>query len=716
MAGKQVHQLVSSGQIETATKLYFTAPDAMGASTLIPKCINTIEAQKIYHALKKPNNFVFCAMMGICAKFKQPELAQMIYSDAKKHNIMLDTKFMNLLLKVFTTCNKMDIALHLLDEMMQHGPKPDSYSFSILLSGCTEDAHRSATETVYSVLVTTGIPQNIFIKNSVIKAFVATSQLDKAIVIFDEMVRSGPTPDKYTISTLLSGCTESRLVDGERIISSINKLQIKLDDVTIRDMIIFYASCGKLKAAMDIIEDQICKGTVIDAKVFTILLNACADVRNFKLGYRLHEITDTYHNLIHKNNVIKMYCKWEMLDRAINVFNDMLIHGPEPDKYTYSSLLASCADIASEALGTYIHRVYLQRSKSSLEVDNTLIDMYAKCGEIEQAEQVFASMNEKDIVTYNALIFGYGMNRCVEKALDLLDIMQNKGIIVDAQTLAGALSACNHGIKVDQAVHIFRNMKSRYNITPNKYHYACMIDTYARAGILEKAENILEECPHPDSTMFTALLSGCRKFNDSERAKRISQKLITNDPMEASTYMLMKNVYAKQNMWKESRESTKMMSKYSVNRIPGKSSIYIRSCEADHDYGSEYNDKVHSFVVEDDSHPLVKKILEELDRQRSILERQGYIADTTCVMKELKDDEAKKEHLWRHSEKLALGLGLILGAAGTPLTITKNLRFCSDCHEVARLVSKYENRAIKIRDASSWHKFKHGVCSCGENY
>jgi pentatricopeptide repeat protein len=688
----------------------------MGASTLIPKCISAIEAQKLYHVLEKPNIFVFCAMMGICAKFKQPELAQMIQSDAKKYNIALDTKSMNLLLKVFTICNKMNIALDLLDEMMRHGPKPDSFSFTILLSGCTEYAHRSATEPVYRALVTSGISQNIFIKNSVIRAFVATNQLDKSIAIFDDMVRSGPTPDKYTISTLLSGCTESRLVDGERIISVTNKLQIKLDDVTIRDMIIFYASCGKLNTAMEIVEDQINRRAVIDPKVFTILLNACAATRDYKLGYRLHEITDAYHNIIHKNNVIKMYCKWEMLDNAINVFNDMLLHGPEPDTYTYATLLASCADIASEAQGSYIHNVYLQRSKSSLEVDNTLINMYAKCGEIEQAEQVFASMKEKDIVTYNALIFGYGMNRCVDKALELLDIMQGKGIVVDAQTLSGALNACNHGMKVDQAVDIFRNMKSRYNITPNNFHYACMIDTYARAGLLEKAEDLLGECPHPDSIMFTALLSGCRKFNDSERAKRISQKLIRNDPMEASTYMLMKNIYAKQNMWEESKESMEMMSKFDVKKIPGKSSILIKSSEADHNYGSKYNDKVHSFVVEDDSHPLIEKILEELDRQRSSLERQGYSADITCVMKELKDDEAKREHLWRHSEKLALGLGLLLSAAGTPLTVTKNLRFCPDCHEVARLISKYENRVIKIRDASIWHKLKHGVCSCGENY
>ena len=97
---------------------------------------------------------------------------------------------------------------------------------------------------------------------------------------------------------------------------------------------------------------------------------------------------------------------------------------------------------------------------------------------------------------------------------------------------------------------------------------------------------------------------------------------------------------------------------------------------------------------------------------QKLLEQIGYRPDTSWVIKNIEEKD-KVVHLCKHSEKMAICLGLILTPPGTPLFITKNLRICGDCHEAIKKISVVEACVIVVRDVRRVHHFENGACSCG---
>jgi hypothetical protein len=91
----------------------------------------------------------------------------------------------------------------------------------------------------------------------------------------------------------------------------------------------------------------------------------------------------------------------------------------------------------------------------------------------------------------------------------------------------------------------------------------------------------------------------------------------------------------------------------------------------------------------------------------------GYIPVTRFVLHDI-DEESKEDALLAHSERLATAHGLLTTAARSPLRVVKNLRFCGDCHNAMKIISKLVGRQLIMRDAKRFHHFKDGVCSCGD--
>jgi hypothetical protein len=123
--------------------------------------------------------------------------------------------------------------------------------------------------------------------------------------------------------------------------------------------------------------------------------------------------------------------------------------------------------------------------------------------------------------------------------------------------------------------------------------------------------------------------------------------------------------------------------------------------------------EVSTFGIGDRGHKHSEKIYAKLDEMLLKLREVGYIADTSSALHDT-DEEQKEQNLWNHSEKLALAYGLIVVPEGSTVRIFKNLRVCSDCHLVFKLVSMVFNREIVLRDPYRFHHFKVGSCSCSD--
>lgn len=139
--------------------------------------------------------------------------------------------------------------------------------------------------------------------------------------------------------------------------------------------------------------------------------------------------------------------------------------------------------------------------KSEIEADvlvgNALIDMYAKCGSIETACKVFDEMPVRDLVSWNTVIAGQGINGRGEEAIKYFFRMQEDeaGLRPDSITFISLLSACSHAGLVEEGWLYFKSMSEDYDITPEVEHYACIVDLLGRAGRIEEAYKFIQEMP-----------------------------------------------------------------------------------------------------------------------------------------------------------------------------------------------------------------------------
>jgi pentatricopeptide repeat protein len=282
--------------------------------------------------------------------------------------------------------------------------------------------------------------------------------------------------------------------------------------------------------------------------------------------------------------------------------------------------------------------------------------------------------------------------------------MLDTGIAPTSITFISVLSACAHTGKVEEGQRYFNMMKEKFSIEPEAEHYSCMIDLLGRAGKLSEAERLIEMMPFsPGSIGWAALLGACRTHGNMELAIKAGNHFLQLEPSNPAPYVMLANMYASAGKWEEVAGIRKLMRDRGVKKKPGCSWM-------------EVNKRIHVFVAEDSSHPMIKEIHQYLEEMLRKMKQAGYVPDVRWAL--VKDDETgqgeKEIRLGYHSEKLAVAFGLISTKDGEPILVVKNLRICGDCHNAIKFISAISGREITVRDAHRFHCFKDGQCSCGD--
>lgn len=381
----------------------------------------------------------------------------------------------------------------------------------------------------------------------------------------------------------------------------------------------------------------------------------------------------------------------------------MLQTGLKPNQFTLVSALAACANLVALDQGRWIH-VYFEKCeiKMNERLLASLIDMYAKCGQIEFASKVFCNEHglRRKVWPWNALIGGFAMHGKSKEAIDTFEQMKIEKVSPNKVTFIALLNACSHGNMVDEGRRYFESMASSYGIEADIEHYGCMVDLLGRAGLLQEAEDVISSMPMaPDAAIWGALLGACRIHKDIKRGERIGKMIKELDPNHMGCHVLLSNIYSASGRWNEAKIQREKVELYGRRKIPGCSSI-------------ELNGVFHQFLVGDRSHPQTKQLYMFLDEMSRKLKIAGYLPELGEVLLDIDDEEDKETALSKHSEKLAIAFGLMNTPPGTPIRIVKNLRVCSDCHQATKFISKVYDREIIVRDRIRYHHFQYGICSC----
>ncbi|KAI9195216.1 hypothetical protein LWI28_012753 [Acer negundo] len=300
--------------------------------------------------------------------------------------------------------------------------------------------------------------------------------------------------------------------------------------------------------------------------------------------------------------MINGFVKKDRFGEALEWFREMQISGVEPDYVAIISVLAACANVGTLGLGLWIHRFVLKQDFSdNVRVNNSLIDVYSRCGCIEFAHQVFKRMRKRTQVSWNSIIVGFAISGFAEEALEYFKLMQNEGFKLDGISFTGALTACSRAGLIDDGLRYFDVMKRVYRIFPRIEHYGCLVDPYRRAGRLEEALNVVENMSvKPNEVVLGSLLATCRTKGNVSLAERLMKYLVDMDPNGDFNYVLLANMYAAVGRWDGSGKIRRKMKGLGIQNKPGISSVEIGS-------------SIHEFMAGDKSHNETENIYSMLE-------------------------------------------------------------------------------------------------------
>ena len=220
--------------------------------------------------------------------------------------------------------------------------------------------------------------------------------------------------------------------------------------------------------------------------------------------------------------------------------------------------------------GEEIHQYIKERGlEINLSLATALVDMYAKCGQLEQSRELFDSMPEKDVISWNVMISGYGMHGHAKSAIEIYQEMEVSNLKPNSLTFLSLLSACNHSGLVEEGKHLFYKLQD-YSLKPNLKHYACMVDLLGRSGLLQEAEALVMSMPiSPDGKVWGSLLSACNIHSEIEMGEKVARRAIESDPDNDGYYIMLSNMYSSVGRWEEAENVRKVMKEKGVDKGAG---------------------------------------------------------------------------------------------------------------------------------------------------
>lgn len=602
------------------------------------------------------------------------------------------------MIRGFVSKDYFDEAIDFFHTMRRGGFWANNFIFSFILKSCSKNMDFKLGASIHSLIVKEGFECDASVNTGLVGFYSKLDCLEDARKVFDEM------PEKNVVSW-------AAVMGG-------------------------YLSAGMFREAVDLFRESLVAGLKPDSYTLVRALSASSQLGDLVAGRWIHNYVDEIgmgRNVFVNTALVDMYAKCGDMEKARAIFDGMhekdivtwgtmvqgyAAHGfPKealeifhvmrrenlgPDRYAIVGVLSACARLGALELGERASGM-MDRNEFLVNpvMGTALIDMYAKCGEMAVAWEIFRGMKTKDLVVFNAVITGLAMAGHAKVAFSCFGMLQKCGWKAEGNTFLGLLCGSAHAGLVDDGRRFFYGMSKWYSLDPTIEHYGSMVDLLARAGLLNEAHDMILSMPmQANSIVWGALLAGCRLHKNTQLAEHVLERLIKLEPWNSGNYVLLSNIYSANQKWDASENIRSIMNKKGIQKVRGCSWI-------------EVDGIVHEFLVGDTSHATSDGIYAELTELAKELRAAGYVPTTEYVLFDIEEEE--KEHfLGCHSEKLALAFGLITTKPNSAIRIVKNLRVCGDCHTAIKLISKITRRVVVVRDTNRFHHFIDGSCSCGD--
>ncbi|GAA0169129.1 hypothetical protein LIER_43837 [Lithospermum erythrorhizon] len=453
--------------------------------------------------------------------------------------------------------------------------------------------------------------------NSILASYIRERDPNATWDFFVRVHKARVDLNSYTFTPVLRACSIlQKPIRGKQVHALMIKSASDVETITKTALIDMYSKYGELDESVRIFYEMVYKDVVawnamlsnylrhgmpvkalavfgemkkeqVDISEFTLcsVLKACTSVKAYKQGEQIHgmvvvigrdlvvlgtALVDFYSSLGYIDKAIKIYqtLNWTKDDIMHNSlifgcvinkrydFAMLLMSKIRPNVIALTSALVACSQGSDLWIGKQIHGVAIRRDfLFQTQFCNTLLDMYAKCGNISSARLVFDAIHQKDVVSWTSMIDAYGSHGCGIEAVELFKNMgdEESGVLPNYVTFINVLSACGHSGLVEEGRECFVLFQNKYGVEPAPEHYACFIDILGRASHIEEVWSLFHDMlalgTKPTADVWAALLNACKLNHDVERGESAANNLLELDPDKPGNYIAVSNFYAAIGRW-----------------------------------------------------------------------------------------------------------------------------------------------------------------------
>ncbi|CAL0325008.1 unnamed protein product [Lupinus luteus] len=476
----------------------------------------------------------YCSVLQLCAELKSLEDGRRVHSIAISNGMKIEGALGAKLVFMYVNCGDLIEGRRIFDKILND----KVFLWNLIMTEYARIGNYKECLCIFKKMQELGVAGNAFTFTCVLKCFAALGEEMECKRVHGYVYKLGFGSYNAVVNSLLAAYFKYGGVE------SAYKLFDELSDQDVISWNSMISGCvmnGFSRKGLELFIQMLILGADMDSDTLVSVLVACANVGNLSFGRALHAlgVKRCYSgNAVFNNTLLDMYSKCDNLnaaadvfvkmgdktivswtsiiaayvregryDDAIGLFDEMQSKGLKPGVYTVTSIVHACACSNSLDKGREVHD-YITKNKmgSSLPVCNALMNMYAKCGSMEEAHIIFSKLPVKDIVSWNTMIGGYSKNSLPNEALYLFVDMQKQSK-PDEITMACVLPACSGLSALDKGREIHGHiLRKGYFSNPNVL--GALVDMYVKCGLLVIAKLLFDMIPKKNLVHWTIMIAG----------------------------------------------------------------------------------------------------------------------------------------------------------------------------------------------------------------
>ncbi|KAJ4703804.1 Pentatricopeptide repeat-containing protein [Melia azedarach] len=508
--------------------------------------------------------------------------------------------------------------LDMFKHMRQFGVLPDKYTFPCLIKCCCDVMDVLEVKKIHGMVFKLGLDLDVFIGSALVNTYLKFQYMEDAQELFEEL----PDRDVVLWNAMVNGYAQiGKFDEALGIFKKMSEEGVLMSRFTVTGVLSVITMMGGFNNGRAVHGTVLKMGYNSGVAVMNALIDMYGKCKSLGDALEIFEMMEEK-DIFSWNSIMAVHEQCGDHDGTLRLFDRMLGARIQPDLVTVTTVLPACSHLAALMHGREIHGYMivsgLSKNGNCEDIDdvlmnNALMDMYAKCGSMTDAQMVFNKMSNKDVASWNIMILGYGMDGHGHEALSMFPCMCEAKLKPDEVTFVGLLSACSHSGFVSQGREFLEQMESRYGVVPTIEHYTCVIDMLGRAGQLNEAYELALAMPvEANPVVWRTLLAACRLHGDADLAEIAAQRAFQLEPGHCGNYVLMSNVYVAVGRYEEVLDVRHTMRQQNVRKTPGCSWIELKN-------------GVHTFITSDQSHPEARSIYAGLRSLTARLYEHGYV-------------------------------------------------------------------------------------------